>query len=116
MTETYTRPAQYEVSVWPPDIECIDSDTWKITVEYRGNGKWAVTQGGHVCLGNDDEWSWESIPSERTEEWLAMHRFALEDALELARRHAGRVTINGMTAVEVLEHHQRRHPDGRCQP
>jgi hypothetical protein len=110
----WARVRSYDVSVWPDDIECVDSSTWKLTVEYRGRGKWAVTRTGRVCLGSDGEWDWESIPSERQDEWLTAHRFPLAEALDLARRHAPDVKINGMTAAEVLERHRQRHPDGRC--
>jgi hypothetical protein len=109
----FARPTSYDVSVWPPGTECMDSDTWKLTVEYRGRGKWAVMRH-RICLGSDGEWDWESIPSEREDEWLATHRFPLAEALDLARRHAPLVRINGMTAAEVLERHRQRHPDGRC--
>jgi hypothetical protein len=111
MAEVYVRPTEYEVSVWPDGEECIDANTWKLTVQYRGRGLWAVKQGS-VCLGSDGEWDWESIPSEREDEWLTIHRFPLDAALDLARKHAPDVRINHMTATEVLAHHRERHPDG----
>jgi hypothetical protein len=110
----WARVRSYDVSVWPDDIECMDSETWKIAVEYRSRGKWAVVRPGRVCLGSDGEWGWESIPSEREDEWLATHRFPLAEALDLARKHAPDVKINGMTATEVLARHRVRHPDGGC--
>ena len=109
--EIYTRPTAYDVSVWPEAEECIDSDTWKVTVEYRGHGKWAVMEGPY-CLSAAGEWGYEMRPSERDDEWLATHRFPLDDALDLARKHAPDVTVNGMTATEVLARHRERHPDG----
>jgi hypothetical protein len=109
----WARVRSYDVSVWPDDIECLDSETWKLTVEYRGRGLWAVTRGGmRTCLNADGEWDYEMRPSEREDEWLAAHRFSLGDAIDLARRHAPDVTINGLTAVEVLARHRERHPDG----
>ena len=111
--EVYARPTRYEVSVWPDEIECMDSDTWKLAVEYRGEGKWAVSRS-RQCLGADGRWDWEPLPSSREDDWLAQHRFPLDAALDLARKHAPGVTINGMTALEVLARHRERHPDGRC--
>lgn len=111
--ETHARPTQYDVSIWPPEIECMDSDTWKLTVEYRGRGLWAVCQGRAV-LGSDGEWGWEMRPSEREDAWLATHRYPLDAALDLARKHAPQVMINQMTATEVLARHRERHPDGKC--
>jgi hypothetical protein len=111
----WVHARSYDVSVWPPEIECMDSDTWKLTVEYRGAGRWAVTRGGwQLCLGSDGEWDRERIPSERDDEWLATHRFALAEAIALAHEHAPKVTINDMTALEVLARHRARHPDGKC--
>ena len=114
MAEVYARVTSYDVSIWPDEIECMDSETWKLNVEYRGHGKWAVTRNGRTCLSAAGEWDWESLPSERTDEWLALHRFPLEEALALARQHAPDVKINDMTATEVLARHRARHPDGNC--
>lgn len=109
----WVHARSYEVSVWPPEIECMDSGTWKLTVEYRGKGLWAVTQLSQ-CLGADGTWEWERRPSGQDDEWRAAHRFPLGAALALAREHAPGVTINDMTALEVLARHQQRHPDGKC--
>lgn len=111
--EVFARPVTYEVTIWPDDIECIDSDTWKLTVQYRGRGRWAVNRGP-FCLNADGEMSIESISSDRSDEWLAEYRFSFDDALALARERAPFVTINGMEACEVLAGHQLRHPDGQC--
>lgn len=108
----YVRPAAYDVSVWPEAEECIDSETWKVTVEYRGHGLWAVCRAVRRCLNAAGEWDYEMRPSERDDEWLAAHRFPLDAALDLAREHAPHVKINGMTATEVLARHQERHPEG----
>lgn len=105
MAEVYERPVAYEVSVWPEGEESINRHTWSVYVSYRGHGKWAVLVGGENskrCLDAQGRWDWESIPSERTGEWLASHRFRLEDALALAREHAPKVKRNGKTALEVL--------------
>lgn len=113
MAEVYERVTSYDVSVWPPSIECIDSETWKLTVEYRRRGLWAVCRLS-CCLHADGTWQREIRPSERDDEWLAVHRFPLERALELAREHAPSVTVNGMTAAFVLARHLERYPEGDC--
>jgi hypothetical protein len=119
--EIFARIRSYEVSVWPDEIECMDSEVWKITVAYRGHGMWAVVRGGDgsrgIVLGVQSDlhaWHIEPRPSERDDDWLAGHRFPLDAALDLARVHAPKVTINGMTALEVLAWHRERHPDGNC--
>ncbi|WP_181785365.1 hypothetical protein [Streptomyces phytophilus] len=90
----------YAVSCLPADHP--ERDMWGVTVEYRGRGRWAVKKRGHWCLSVDGEWSYESIPSERTDEWLAAHRFDLETALRLAKEQAPLVTVNGFTVSDVL--------------
>lgn len=97
----WARVSSYDVTVWPDDIECRDSWTWKLTVAYQDRGKWAVMQGPY-CLGADGHLGYEP------------HRLALRDAMALARELAPKVTVNGMTALEALARHRARHPDGNC--
>jgi hypothetical protein len=111
----YPRVTEYKVSVFPPwmtdssdMLAASEADTWSLTVQWRGFDKWAVTNGGHTCLGSDGEWDWEPIPSSREDDWLAAHRFDLETALHLAAEHAPKVTINGKTALDILAKHQGR--------
>jgi hypothetical protein len=121
LSGVYTRPVQYHVSVWTDaqrlaPATAMDAWTWCVTVAGRGHDRWAVIRGGDgalrdnrnpaVCLSAAGAWEWERIPSDRTDDWLKLHRFSLADALALAREHAPRVTISGMTAAEVLERHR----------
>lgn len=99
MTTPEVRPTQYEVSCLPEDD--MDAHLWALAVEYRGRGRWAVRHHGQ-CLGRDGSWSYESIPSERRDEWLVEHRFPLEEALALAKQHAPLVRINRFTAADYL--------------
>lgn len=92
----------YTVTCLPGETP--DRSSWNITVEYRGRGLWAVTRWKN-CLGRDGEWDYEHIPSEREDEWLAEHRFPLEEALELAKAAAPHVVVNGMTPADVLAWH-----------
>jgi hypothetical protein len=72
-----------------------------IAVEHRGRGTWAVTDAPY-CLGSDGEWGYEMRPSEREDEWLATHRFDLDDALALAKREAPLMVVNGWTVPQIL--------------
>lgn len=89
-------------------VSCLPEDSpnhydWSITVEYRGEGRWAVLlRGGRQCLGRDGEWSYESVPSEREDAWIAEHRFSEQEALRLAVQWAPKIVCNGKTAAEVL--------------
>lgn len=94
----HVQATRYEVSLLP-DTD-INHLTYVIAVEDRGNGRWAVVRH-RQCMNANGEWSWESIPSEREEEWLAEHRFDLDTALRLAKEAAPGVTVNGRTALEV---------------
>lgn len=96
---------EYTVSALPEDD--INAMHFQITVAYRGRGLWAVSRHCQ-CLGRSGEWDWESVPSERTDEWLAEHRFPLEEALRLARAELPKLRCNGLTAAEVIEWAARR--------
>jgi len=40
-----------------------------------GSFKWAVRDEMRQCLSTDGEWAYESMPSNRPEDWIATHRF-----------------------------------------
>ena len=100
MPEPTVRATRYEVSCLPENF--INAEAFALSVEYRGREKWAVLDGSHMCLSVDGGWDWESIPSEREDEWLAEHRFDLDTALQMAKEHAPKVVINGYTIPDVL--------------
>lgn len=118
--DVHCRARSYGVSVWPDDrCDNIDAITWCVSVSWRGHGRWAVVRGvsdGGPVLGRDGTWSYEEIPSSREDDWLAAHRFTLEEAMALAAQWAPKVTVNGMTALEVLQRHRERFPDGEKVP
>jgi hypothetical protein len=114
--EPIVQATKYTVNCLPEDG--IDSHVFAITVEYRGDGRWGVYRNAHRCLGADGEWSWgynwrdgaqEPDGDEEWAEyhagrdaWLEAHRFDEETALRLAREHAPRVTVNGLTVRAAL--------------
>lgn len=95
----------YTVSLLPDDD--INHHSYAITVEYRGNDRWAVMHQ-RWCLGTDGDWEFEPRPSDREEDWLASHRFPLNKALELAEAAAPDVEVNGRTATQALALSARR--------
>jgi hypothetical protein len=107
----WCRPVSFEVSVWPPGVECIDAGTWKLTVEYRGRDLWGVTRGGFgwICEDRSIDYSRDGV----TEPGPGRNRFPLREAIAIAHEEAPKVTVNGMTSLEVLEHHRQRH-GGDC--
>ncbi|ONK09484.1 hypothetical protein [Streptomyces sp. MP131-18] len=96
------QPTRYEVNCLPEDD--INGHSFALAVEYRGRDRWAVVRHGQ-CLGADGTWSYESVPSERTDEWLDHHRFDLGTALRLALAAAPSVTVNGWTVADALAMH-----------
>lgn len=99
------QPTRYVVSCFPPDSE--EGGHFNLAVEYRGRGLWAVVRLGQ-CLSRTGTWDYESIPSERTDEWLADHRFDLDTALKLAKEAAPLVTVNGFTVTDALRMQEAR--------
>ncbi len=85
----------------------INSTAFQIKVAYRGHGLWAVSRH-QQCLARSGGWDWESIPSERTDAWLAEHRFPLAEALRLAREELPKLRVNGMTAADVAAWAEQR--------
>lgn len=108
--EVAVRPTCFDVSCLPPDD--INAQSFTLTVEYRGRDKWAVLNGRR-CLSSTGEWDWESIPSEREDDWLATHRFDLETAKRLAVEAAPKMTCNGWTVADALASREREDTDGR---
>ncbi|WP_431980041.1 hypothetical protein [Streptomyces qinglanensis] len=99
------QPTRYVVSCLPGDDT--DRHLFSIQVEYRGRDRWAVVRHGQ-CLTADGFWDWEHVPSERTDEWLAAHRFDVDTALRLAREAAPLITVNGFTVSDALRMHAER--------
>lgn len=98
LRDRLSHATAFTVSILPSDN--INHHLYAIKVEYRGRGTWAVSWMGE-CLGADGEWDYEPIPSERSDEWLAAHRFDLEAALRLAQEVAPDVVVNGISAVQA---------------
>lgn len=107
-TAVTVRPTRYEVSCIPEDN--VNARHFTLKVEYRGRGLWAVTDGVD-CLSESGEWSYERIPSNREDEWLAAHRFDLDTALRLAKEAAPKMTVNGHTVAHVLARHEAKKAD-----
>lgn len=105
--EPQVRVTRYEVSCFPKDAE--DALHFTLAVEYRGRGLWAVLDGP-FALDAEGRKDYESIPSEREDEWLALYRFDLDTALEIAKRAAPLMTVNGWSIERVLA--AREAPDG----
>jgi hypothetical protein len=80
---------------------------WSITVARRAEGKWAVV-GNTGILNKSGSWEHEKLPSARTEKFIARTRFSLPVAVELAKKAAESVTINGLTPDGYIKWNRAR--------
>ncbi|MFF7190561.1 hypothetical protein ACFZAR_36325 [Streptomyces sp. NPDC008222] len=103
--EATAQATQYVVSCVPEGH--INRHHFTLNVAYRGNGSWAVIDAPH-CLSVNGTWDFEHVPSERTDEWIADHRFDLDTALRLAKEQAPLITVNGHTVSDVLALREKR--------
>lgn len=93
-----TRATAYTVTMFREPT--IDSHVFDITIEETAPGRWAVRHLGS-CLSNVEQWDYEPISSDRTDEWLNAHRFPFPLAREMAERAAPDIVVNGYRAVDV---------------
>lgn len=114
--EPTVRVTRYKVSCLPEEHD--ESDTFTITVEYRGAGRWGVFRGECRQFGADGTWSWgydwdgrdrePATDEERAdyrrgyEEWLAAHRFDEATALRLAKEAAPLLRVRSFTVADAL--------------
>ena len=112
--EPEVRAVRYEVSCLPETHP--DADMFTLIVEYRGEGRWAVTQRGasFAADGNrswGSEWPGDKEPATDEEiaaanqahdNWLARHRFDEQTARALAGRLAPTLQYRGYTVADAL--------------
>lgn len=100
------EPTRYDVYPTEYDPENVDHLAnvrhWTLTLERRAPGKWAVCRSGE-CMNRRGGWTWESLPSSRTDRFKRAYRFSLDEATKLAVKHVDRLTMSGMTWRDFLE-------------
>lgn len=79
----------------------IDRDIWHVKVQSRGRGMFAVVTRS-LCLSKAGTWDYEPLPSSRTDAWRKRYRFTFDEACRLAEEWAPKLTVNGLTALDVL--------------
>jgi hypothetical protein len=99
----------YSVSSLPDDQ--VDDSDWTITVRFIGgweyreprpaDQQWVVEHRGFYL---DRDGGWWSPPGL---DWRE-HRFSFEDAMRLAKEHAPKLEINGLTVADVIERRRKR--------
>lgn len=99
--EPTVTPVVYTVSCVPPDID--GSYLFTLRVERRdiNPDRWCVTDGA-FCYATDGTKKVEPLRDNRTAAFRRQYRFALDDALDLAKRLAPTLTVNGLTVTDML--------------
>lgn len=97
--EAVIRIAKYAVSCLPR----AHRSYWHFTVWVveRAPNEWEVRADGtvHDADGNP---IWGPLPLEDREAWHARHRFDLDTAVEIAKKIAPTLTVNGYTVADAL--------------
>lgn len=91
-----------------------DLTAFTVKVQYRSDGRWAVTNAGR-CWGPDG-WEYEPSPSNRSRTYLATHRFSLERAVGMARTLPDHLSVNGRTWSQWQEHFAAKAEAGQEAP
>lgn len=78
-------PVSYEVLLIEGCAEVVIDQM----LQEDGSYKWAVRNASRCCFSKEGRWDFESMPSNRPEDWIATHRFdTFEEACEVAQRAA----------------------------
>lgn len=107
MTEPTVETVAYQVSCLPSSHP--DAQHFSLRVERRSTDpdRWAVTEG-FVCYDANGRQEYESTVTNRTDTFRRQFRHTLTDAMELARKIAPTMTVNGWTVQALLDHHEPR--------
>lgn len=114
------RITRFEVSCLPEEHP--EADMFTLILEYRGEGRWAVTQRG-AYFDADGGRSWgppgdkEPVTEQEIaednrarDEWLTAHRFDEKTACALAGRLAPTLQYRGYTVADALAAHETSPP------
>ena len=119
LTAVTVTAVAYRVSIWPETVRCMDAALWCCAVRDIGFGNWLVARGDMSSdapvLGRDWLWHHEGLPSERTREEIADHRFTFDEAMERAREVAPRVNVQGLAVAQAIARHEARLPCLMCE-
>ena len=96
------RAVRYEVSILTPD-DTRDWYAWSLYVEDRGDDWWAISLGGQLVLGKNDDWGYESSDNRSDPEWRENFRYTYKEAMTAAMAFAPVYKVNGKTAADIRQ-------------
>lgn len=98
-------PTQYTVSCVPETVDGYYH--FQIIVQHRGDSRWAIyqgtTNGGPVWNQQQQSWDYESSQDRDDEQWMADHRFGLDEALAIAKKVAPTLTVGRLDDPWTVE-------------
>lgn len=118
MAEVRAQVTEYMVTALPEGHR--DASIWALWVQWRGgrddNDRYCIAKSPNGATQVWDEaageWVWESIPSERRDEFIVRTRYSALRALEIARRLAPEVCWNGLRPADILARDAARRVGG----
>lgn len=90
-------------------VSCIPTEShWGVFVDFRGHRDgidwYSVTDGFNPAgtLDRKGVWNNESRPSMFTPSWRKARQFELDEAIEIAKKYAPEVKVNGFTIADGI--------------
>jgi hypothetical protein len=103
------------VTVHRVTISCIPGEySFTLFVDFRnrrGGVDWySVTDGFNYpnTLDRHGKWAREQKPTSHSPSWRKARQFTLDEAIEIAKRHAPNMTVNGFTIADGLRFQANR--------
>lgn len=104
------------VTVRRISVSCIPGDPhFSLFVVFRnrraGIDWYSVTNGSDSwpdTLDRNGKWATEQKPTSHSPSWRKARQFTLDEAIEIAKRHAPNVTVNGFTVADGLRMQDNR--------
>ncbi len=118
MIQIVVHPTEYMVSALP--VGHRDAPRWSVWVQWRGASltdpstdrycisRHSSSRPNEVWHKGEQEWVYESQPSERTDEFLAATRYPLDEALAIAQMLAPGVCWNMLYPADILARDAQR--------
>jgi hypothetical protein len=102
--ELLAKATVFTFNALPDEVrfESDESHYFDVTVEKRSQDTWAVKHRNN-CFNTNLAGVYESLPSNRTDEFIANYRFTLAEAVEIAERLSHVIKLTGSTAEEYAE-------------